>query len=110
MPTVLAPGPALPLAKSGKMPALTQLVTAVWNSLSEQLSLPQLLLEMRGRRAGLAALPSTRVGASVHWKPFRIGVVSQALVAQMRTLIHCAPGAVPILPYVALGELPTMVP
>src|SRR4051794_18404524 len=66
-PTLPTPGPLLPVAKSGKMPAFTQLVTPVWKSGVVQRELPQLLLEMRGRSAGLACVPLTRVGASVHW-------------------------------------------
>src|SRR5262249_50151325 len=100
-PTVPAPGPLLPLEKSGKIPALTQFCTPVRKVASVQTVLPQLLLEMCGRTAGLGCVPCRRVGARVQWKPARIALVSHELLPlrpQTRTVIHIAARATPMLP------------
>src|SRR5690242_8624315 len=65
-PTVSAPGPALPLAKLGKIPASIQCCTPVSKSSALPSAPPQELLITLGRNSGRGLLPLTSVGAIIH--------------------------------------------
>ena len=69
---------------------------------------PQELFTMFGRCAGSAPVPSSRVGASIHWPERSSAASVQVLVSQPLAAIHRARGATPM--WLSTPSTPTMVP
>jgi hypothetical protein len=101
-PTVPGPGPLLPFAKAGKMPAATQACTSARNSVLYVAVEPQELLTTSGALAG------SPPGASIHWKPsWMMLVLVEPESRKILTAIQSASGATPTT---SPGGPPTIVP
>src|SRR5918992_1432658 len=101
-PTVSRPGPLLPFAKAGKMPAATHARTSSRYSVLYVAVEPHELLTTSGALAG------SPPGASIHWKPsWMMLVVVEPESRKILTAIQSASGATPTT---SPGGPPTIVP
>src|SRR5690606_3587322 len=86
--------PALPLAKTLKMPDASQAaLMSSMNGALEGPSVPQELLTMFGRLPASGFSPSRSVGSSIHCPD---SIRASSLGQQPLAAIHLAPGATPI--------------
>src|SRR5262249_33618791 len=96
-PIVFAPGPLLPAANTGTMPAASKALSESRYDSDVPCELPHELLIRSGAFVGSAFLPAASVGASIQFRPARIVAVSlEPYLLNTLVAMNFAPGAMPM--------------